>query len=365
MTTSDPSVGSITVADPTVRPMPHRDFIAACYGQPVQRRPIWIMRQAGRYQASYRAVRARHSFDEICRTPELAAKVTLQPIREFDLDAAIIFSDILVILPPMGLAVRFDDGGPKIIEPIRRVAQIERLRPLDPQSGVGFVLEAVHQAKRQLPPSTPLIGFSGAPFTLACYAIEGATSRDFELARRFFFAEPVAAERLMAHLSDAIVGYLIAQIDAGVDAVQLFDTWGGLLSAPDYRRWVLPHLQGIVQRVRRPGVPVIIYVNGSSHLLDVLGELDVDVVSVDWRTELTFAASQCGRATAVQGNLDPLALYASAEEIAGRAQAVMSEMDATGKGHIFNLGHGILPTTPEESVRLLVQTVHGNRTKNG
>ncbi|GAB4322526.1 MAG: uroporphyrinogen decarboxylase [Candidatus Zixiibacteriota bacterium] len=338
--------------------IPKRDFIEACYGRPVQRRPIWIMRQAGRYQASYRAVRARHSFEELCSTPELAAKVTLQPIEEFDLDAAILFSDILTILPPMGLPVSFGNGGPKIAEPIRRADQVEHLFPLDPHEGVSFVLEAVKRIRRSLPGHIPLIGFAGAPFTLSCYAIEGTTSREFAVARRFFFREPEAAQSLMQKMAEAVAGYLNAQIDAGANAVQIFDSWGGLLSAADYRAWVFPHLKELVAKVKRPGIPVILYVNGSSHLLEVLSDTGCDVISVDWRTVLTTAAEQCKTQTALQGNLDPLSLYSYKDDIRGRARAIMAEMDKTGKGHIFNLGHGILPTTPEENVKALVETVH-------
>jgi len=336
-----------------------RDFIEACYGRPVRRRPIWVMRQAGRYQASYRAVRERHSFEEVCSTPELACQVTLQPVREFDLDAAILFSDILVVFPPMGLPVHFADGGPKITEPIRRADQISRLARLDPERGVGFVLAAIRQIRAALPPSIPLIGFSGAPFTLACYAIEGTTSRDFTVARRFFHEEPRAAEQLMTHFTNGVADYLAAQIAAGADAVQLFDSWGGLLSAEDYRVLVVPHLQTILDRIRKPGVPVLLYAGGTAHLLQPLADVPFDVVSVDWRTRLRTAATMCREATAIQGNLDPVALFAPPEEIARRARAIISEMDTTDKGHIFNLGHGILPDTPEENLRTLVAAVHG------
>ncbi|MEW5701003.1 MAG: uroporphyrinogen decarboxylase [Candidatus Zixiibacteriota bacterium] len=340
-----------------------RDFIEVCYGRPVTRRPIWIMRQAGRYQASYRAVRERHTFEEVCRTPELACQVTLQPVREFDLDAAILFSDILVLLPPLGLPVRFEEGGPTITNPIADVGQVDRLRRFDPGRDVDFVPAAVRRIRAALPPSVPLIGFSGAPFTLACYAIEGTTSRDFTVARRFFHERPVAAQRLMTHLADAIADYLSAQIAAGADAVQMFDSWGGLLSPEDYREIVVPHYLTILERIRKPGVPVILYAGGTSHLLQPLVDVPFDVISVDWRTRLRTAATMCREATALQGNLDPTALFASREEIARRATAIMNEMDTTDKGHIFNLGHGILPDTPEEHLRALVEVVHGTPPK--
>lgn len=335
-----------------------RDFIEACYGRPVQRRPIWIMRQAGRYQTSYRAVRERYSFDDVCRIPEVACQVTLQPVREFDLDAAIIFSDILVVFPPMGLPVTFGDGGPKITSPIRSAAQVTELKPLDPFGGTGFVMEAIWQTRRALPEKIPLIGFSGAPFTLACYAIEGATSREFTVAREFFFREPAAARQLMEHITKGVSDYLNAQIDAGADAIQIFDSWGGVLATEDYRRWVLPHMQSLVASIRRPHVPVILYLNGTSHLIDVLSDTGCDVLSVDGRTSMETAARQSESQSAIQGNLDPVALYASAGEIRRRATAIMDQMDRTGKGHVFNLGHGILPTTSEESLRVLVDAVH-------
>ncbi len=334
------------------------DFINACYGRMVRRRPIWVMRQAGRYQASYRAVRQKYPFEQVCHTPELIAQVTTAPITEFDLDAAIIFSDILVVFPPMGVPVSFDDGGPKLASPIRNAGDLSALKKLDVERGLKYVTDGIHQARAALPQNTPLIGFSGAPFTLACYAIEGTTSREFAVARRFFHENPKLAEKLMTHLSGAVSDYLTAQIEAGVDAVQLFDSWGGLLSSEDYRHWILPHMQEIVSRVKKTGVPIILYLSNTSHLLDVIAEAGFDVVSVDWRTELNAAAHHLKHAKAIQGNLDPLALYADSDDITRRAKRIMETMDMTNKGHIFNLGHGILPATPEESLRVLVQKVH-------
>ncbi|MBI5868729.1 MAG: uroporphyrinogen decarboxylase [candidate division Zixibacteria bacterium] len=340
-----------------------RDFIEACYGRPVRRRPIWIMRQAGRYQATYRAVRVKYSFEQVCTIPEVACEVTLQPITDFDLDAAIIFSDIMVVFPPMGIPVHFGDGGPKIARPIRSAADVASLAKLDPSSSLRFVTDAIRLTRQGLPESVPLIGFSGAPFTLACYAIEGATSREFAVAREFFYREPQAAQKLMSHLADGVAEYLNAQIDAGADAVQLFDSWGGVLSPEDYRNWILPHMQSIVRKVRRPNAPVIVYVNGSSHLIEVLRDIPCDVLSVDWRTQLPMAAARCPTQTALQGNLDPIALMASVEEIEKRARTIMSQMDASGMGHVFNLGHGIMPTTPEANVHALVHAVHSRPPK--
>lgn len=335
------------------------DFLNACFGMMVRRRPIWVMRQAGRYQASYRAVRQKHTFEQVCQSPELIAQVTAAPIAEFDLDAAIIFSDILVVFPPMGVPVSFDDGGPRLSAPIRTASDLNALRRLDVAEGLGFVTEGIRLTRQALPSNIPIIGFAGAPFTLACYAIEGTTSREFTVARRFFHEQPRLAEKLMSHLSAAVADYLAAQIAAGVDAVQIFDSWGGLLSSEDYRRWVLPHMQELVASVKKPQVPVILYLSNTYHLLDVIAEAGFDVVSVDWRTELNAAAHHLVHARAIQGNLDPLALYADAETITRKAARIMETMDITNKGHIFNLGHGILPSTPEENLRLLVQTVHG------
>lgn len=334
------------------------DFLNACFGRAVRRRPIWVMRQAGRYQASYRSVRQKHTFEQVCQTPELIAQVTTAPITEFDLDAAIIFSDILVVFPPMGVPVSFEEGGPRIADPIRTAADLASLKKLDVADGLRFVSEGIRQTRKSLPPGLPLIGFSGAPFTLACYAIEGATSREFAVARRFFHEQPKLAEKLMTHLAGTVADYLTDQIEAGVDVVQLFDSWGGLLSSEDYRHWVLPHMQEIVARVKKTNVPIILYLSSTTHLLDVIAEGGFDVVSVDWRTELNAAAHHLTRSKAIQGNLDPLALYADAETIVRRAKRIMDTMDMTSKSHIFNLGHGILPATPEESLRVLVETVH-------
>lgn len=339
------------------------DFLNACYGRMVRRRPIWVMRQAGRYQASYRAVRQRYTFEQVCSTPELIAQVTTAPISEFDLDAAIIFSDILVVFPPMGVPVSFDDGGPRLSTPIRTAADLSVLKKLDVEKGLKFVSDGIRQTRIALPANIPLIGFAGAPFTLACYAIEGTTSREFTVARRFFHENPKLAEKMMAHLAGAVSDYLNAQIDAGADAVQLFDSWGGLLSSEDYRRWVLPHMQEIVSRVKRVNVPVILYLSSTTHLLDVIAEAGFDVVSVDWRTELNAAAHHLSHSKAIQGNMDPLAMYADPETIVRRAKRIMETMDSTGKGHVFNLGHGILPSTPEEHMRTLVETVHGTPPK--
>lgn len=336
------------------------DFLNACNGRMVRRRPIWVMRQAGRYQASYRAVRQKYSFEQVCQTPELIAQVTTAPIAEFDLDAAIIFSDILVVFPPMGVPVSFDNGGPRLQFPIRSGDDLKALRSLDVVRGLRFVTEGIRQTRDALPAHIPLIGFAGAPFTLSCYAIEGETSREFATARRFFHEQPKLAERLMTHLTGAVADYLLAQVEAGVDAVQLFDSWGGLLASEDYRHWVLPHMQEIVARIRKTNVPIILYLSDTSHLLDVIAEAGFDVVSVDWRTELNAAAHHLKHAKAIQGNLDPLAMYADPETISKRAMRIMETMDMTNKGHIFNLGHGILPQTPEASLRMLVETVHNN-----
>ncbi len=346
----------------TSRPTRDCDFLRACAGKPVTRRPIWIMRQAGRYQASYRAVREKHSFIELCTSPELIAQVSCAPIAEFDLDAAIIFSDILVVFPPMGLPVRFDDGGPKIATPIRTPADLARLKPLDPHD-VEFLTDGIRLTRAALPINIPLIGFAGAPFTLACYAIEGTTSREFAIARRFFHEHPALAVRLIEHFATSVADYLAAQIDAGVDAIQLFDSWGGLLSREDYTNWILPGLKTITSKLKGR-VPMILYLNGTAHLIDILDTAGFDVLSIDWRTELAAAARVAQHASAIQGNLDPLALFGSQDEFTQRARTIMDTMERTHKGHIFNLGHGILPNTPENNLRALVEAVHAKPPKS-
>jgi uroporphyrinogen decarboxylase len=332
-------------------------LLRACRRQPTDRTPIWLMRQAGRYLPEYRALRARYDFLTLCRTPELAAEVTLQPLRRFPFDAAIVFADILLLLDAMGLAVRFAAGdGPLLDRPILVVDDVRRLATVDPADTLSHVLETIRLVCRERP-DVPLIGFAGAPFTLACYALEGQGSRDFARAKRFLWDEPQAFDRLMAKLATATRQYLVAQVRAGAKAVQLFDTWAGVLAPADYEAHVLPHVQAIVAGVQAEGAPVILFAQGASTLLELLARSGADVVSVDWRLPLDEAWSRLGDGVAVQGNLDPAALLARPEVVVAKARSVLEAVGGR-PGHIFNLGHGLLPTTPVENVALLVETVH-------
>lgn len=334
-------------------------FLDACHRQAVDTTPIWLMRQAGRYMAEYRRLRERYSILEIIKTPELACEVTLQPIQAFDLDAAIIFADILPPLAGMGLQLEFIKGeGPLIHNPVRTVADIDRLRHTNPHQDLAFTLEAIRLARSEL--KIPLIGFSGAPFTLATYAIEGGSSRHHDLTKRLMMAEPAAWHQLMEKLSQLVGEYLLAQIQAGVHAVQLFDSWAGVLSPADYRAHVLPYTQRAIDIARQGGVPVLYFGTQTNGLLEAIATLGTDVISVDWAIDLDMAWRRIGYQTAIQGNLDPIALFAPWPQLQARAQHILAQ--AAGRlGHIFNLGHGVLPQTPIDNIKRLVNFVHEYR----
>jgi uroporphyrinogen decarboxylase len=334
-------------------------FLAACRREPVPHRPVWIMRQAGRYLPEYRALRAKVDFETLTRRPDLAAEVTLQPLRRFELDAAILFSDIMTPLQGMGVDLSFEPA-PVVREPIRTAAQIEALPALDPQRDVPFVLETIRLVRAGVPRGVPLIGFAGAPFTLLCYLVCGRPSKEFAPARTFLYAQPAEAERLLTKLADAMAAYLAAQAAAGAQALMLFESWAGLLAVPEYQRFALPAVRRTLGALRTCGVPLIYYLNQGSALLPQLASLDVDVVGVDWRSPLGEARRVLGPGKAVQGNLDPAALFAPPAELERHAAAVIAEAGA-GPGHIFNLGHGIWPDTDPEAVRRLVDFVHERR----
>jgi uroporphyrinogen decarboxylase len=337
--------------------MMNERFLKACRREPVDCTPVWFMRQAGRYMAEYRALRAKHSILELCKTPELAAQVTLQPIDRFPLDAAIIFADILLPLEPMGLRLEFAEGeGPVIHNPVRDHAAVERLNVID-GGELDYVAEAVRQARRALNGRVPLIGFAGAPFTLASYAIEGGSSRNYLLTKQLMYCEPKAWHQLMDKFARVITGYLRRQIRAGAQAIQLFDSWVGCLSAGDYVEYVLPHVQLIFEGLKREAVPMIHFGTGTSAILRQMREAGGDVIGVDWRIHLDEAWTTVGHDVAVQGNLDPLTLFAPLHEIERRVSDILRR--AGGRpGHIFNLGHGILPTTPLEHVAATIDMVH-------
>jgi len=332
-------------------------FLKACRREPVDCTPVWFMRQAGRYMAEYRSLRAKYSMLALCKTSELAAQVTLQPIDRFPVDAAIIFADILLPLEAMGLNLEFAEGeGPVIHNPVRERADVERLKAID-GAELEYVAEAIRQTRHALRGRVPLIGFAGAPFTLASYAIEGGGSRNYVLTKSMMYREPDAWHLLMDKLARVVTGYLRRQIRAGAQAIQLFDSWVGCLSAGDYAEYVKPHVQLIFEGLKREAVPMIHFGTGTAALLRLMREAGGDVIGVDWRIHLDDAWAMIGHDCAVQGNLDPVALYAPLHEIERRVEDILRR--AAGRnGHIFNLGHGILPTTPIEHVEAAINMVH-------
>jgi uroporphyrinogen decarboxylase len=332
-------------------------FMCACRREAVPYTPIWLMRQAGRYMAEYREVRGKTTFLELCKNPQLCSEVMCTAVEKLGVDAAIIFSDLLPILEPMGLELEFVSGdGPKIGNPIRGASDVDRLLELENLDALQFVVETVSQTRRDLPDTLPLIGFAGAPFTLASYAIEGGSSRSFLHTKTLMFREPSAWHELMQRLSRSIVRYLNAQIAAGAQAVQLFDSWVGCLGPDDYRRYVLEHVRSITAGLT-PGTPLIHFGTGNPALLPMMTEAGGDVIGIDWRVNLASAWQTVGHDRAVQGNLDPLTLLADHNTIAARATEVLDA--AAGRaGHIFNLGHGVLQQTPVDNVRYLVDFVH-------
>ncbi|MEZ4767141.1 MAG: uroporphyrinogen decarboxylase [Caldilineales bacterium] len=335
-------------------------FMRACRREPVDTTPIWLMRQAGRYMAEYRALREHYTILELIKAPELACEVTMQPINAFDLDAAIIFADILPPLEGMGLHLEFIKGeGPLIHNPVRSAADIDALRVSPPQESLWFTLDAIRLARRELEGrNLPLIGFSGAPFTLACYAIEGGGSRNHVHAKSLMMGEPALWAQLMEKLTEVVGQYLLAQAQAGANALQLFDSWVGQLSPDDYRRLVQPYSRRAIEMARQAGVPVIHFGTDTNGMLELIRDAGGDVIGVDWRIDLAGAWQRLGD-VAIQGNLDPVALFAPWPELRERARRVLDSAASVGRpGHIFNLGHGILPGTPVDNVRRLVDFVH-------
>jgi uroporphyrinogen decarboxylase len=315
------------------------------------------MRQAGRFLPQYRRLRERYDFLTLCRTPELATRVTLQPVDALGVDAAVIFSDILVALEPMGLQVTFGaNHGPRITPAIRRAADLKALRPTDPVTGLRYVYEAIRQTDAALRRrNIPVIGFAGAPFTLACYAIEGSHKRSFRLARRMMRESPATFRALLDRLTEAVIGHLRLQIEAGAGAVQIFDSWGGLLDPKDYRRFALPPIQRIVRALKPTRTPVILYMNGSGPHLDSMRASGVNALSVDWRLPLSEVRRRVGPRMVLQGNLDPSILRESPSTVIQSTRAMLA--DHNGPHLIANLGHGVLPDTPVRNVRAFVETV--------
>ena len=336
-------------------------FLRACRRQAVERTPVWMMRQAGRYLPAYRAVRARASFLELCRSPALACEVTLQPIDEFGFDAAILFSDILITLPAMGLDVAFPDAGPKIAAPVRTRAAIDALAIPDPEAELPYVMEAIRQIKTALAGRVPLIGFAGAPLTMLTYAVEGGGSKDYHHTKAMLFGAPDAAHALLDKLARTCATYLEAQFAAGADAVQLFDSWGGIVSPGDFREFPLRYAKRAIELLKaspawqRTKVPIIYFVNGCAPYLDDYASSGADVLGVDWRVGIDEVRRRVGDGIALQGNLDPGALFASPPEIRARVADILSR--AGDRGHVFNLGHGVMPETDPEHVRAMVTAV--------
>jgi uroporphyrinogen decarboxylase len=332
-------------------------FLRACRGEPTEYTPIWLMRQAGRYMPEYRRIRSQHSFLELCRNPQLCSEIMCTAVEQLGVDAAIVFSDLLPILEPMGMELEFAQGeGPQIHNPLRNTSDVDRVLELENADSLHFVMEAVRQTRSDLPANIPLIGFAGAPFTLASYAIEGGASRDFLHTKTLMYRDRGAWRSLMTRLVRSIVIYLNAQIAAGAQAVQLFDSWVGTLGPDDYREYVLPYVQQVVAAIT-PGIPVISFATGNPQLIPLIAKSGAGVISVDWRIRLDDAWQMIGSERAIQGNLDPMTLLADPAQLRGRASQIL-EQAAGRTGHIFNLGHGVLPQTSPANARALVDFVH-------
>ncbi len=336
-------------------------FIRALKRQPVEKTPVWIMRQAGRYLPEYRAVRSQAgSFMNLCQTPELACEVTLQPLRRYDLDAAILFSDILTIPDAMGLGLYFKEGeGPGFERPLQSLEVINQLQKPDIDERLDYVFQAAKLIRENMPQHLPLIGFSGSPFTLACYMIEGKSSRDFKTALKLMYQHPSSFKKVLSILQASIYEYLVGQIKAGVNVVMLFDTWGGLLSTECYRNFSLQYMQEIIARLKanHPEIPVILFTKGGGQWLEQIAHSGCDAVGLDWTVDLSRAKNLIGDQVALQGNLDPSILCTNAECIREQVALVLRSF-GSGPGHIFNLGHGITPDVPPENVKVLVDAVH-------
>jgi uroporphyrinogen decarboxylase len=339
-------------------------FLKACRLEKADFTPVWFMRQAGRYMPEYRKLREKHSLLEICKTPELAVEVTMQPVRALAVDAAIIFADILLPLEGMGLEVEFSrEEGPVILNPVRTRSDVDALRLADPEEHLGFVLKSIGGARAVLDGKVPLIGFGGAPFTLASYMIEGGGSRNYLRTKSLMYSDPDAWNLMMAKLADTLSRYLLAQVHAGAQAIQVFDSWVGCLSPADYNQYVLAHSSSLFRALRQGGVPTIHFGTGTADLLPLMREAGGDVMSIDWRTNLDHAWARIGERCAIQGNLDPITLMAPWPLLKSRAQDILDR--AAGRpGHIFNLGHGILPSTLVDAVKRLVDFVHDHSARS-
>ncbi len=362
--TNDLLLRPARAADATRAPSPVTNdlLLRACRRAPVERPPVWMMRQAGRYLPEYRKVRERADFLTMCRTPELAVEVTLQPVDILHVDAAIIFSDILVIPEAMGMELTVDEGvGPRFPAPLRTAADVARLRPVEPAEGLGYVLDALRLARRELAGRVPLIGFAGAPWTLASYMVEGGGTKSFTVAKKLLAQEPALAHALLERVAAAVGEYLVAQVEAGAQVVQLFESWAGALGPDDFRTFALPYLARAARRAASAGAPVIVFAPGAGWALEEIADATgADVIGVDWQTDAATARRRlAGRPVALQGNFEPTWLYAPPAEIERRARTMLAAFGGTG--HVANLGHGILPDVPVAHARAFVDTVRAWR----
>ena len=328
-------------------------FLRACRGETLPRLPVWMMRQAGRYLPEYREIRATRPFLEVCKTPDLAAEVSLQPFRSLGVDAIIVFSDILIPAEALGMHLELNDAGPNLPSPIRTGADVDKLHGFDPETETAFLPEAIRRIVKSVGPAVPVLGFAAAPWTLACYMVEGKTKEGFSTVKSFLYHEPATFRRLLHKIADATIPYLNAQIAAGAAAVQLFDTWCGELSLEDYQNFALPAVQQVISDLT-PDVPVIYYTKASSHLMPAVARAGAGVLSVDWRADLAALRKTLGPKLALQGNVDPAVLLGPENKIREATHSAMTSL--TGTGHILNLGHGIFKQTPVENARLFIET---------
>lgn len=333
-------------------------FIRACRGESVEYTPVWLMRQAGRYLPEYRSVRSQVDFLTLCKNPKLAAEVTIQPVDILGVDAAILFSDILIPLEAMGVRVEFSEKeGPILSEPVRTRSTVEKLVVPDVEEDLPFVFDTIRILRKELANKVPLIGFGGAPFTLATYLIEGGTSKQFLHTKKMMFQNGPVFHYLMEKITDMLTSYLVTQVRAGAQAIQIFDSWAGICAPIDYKKFAFPYAKRVVAEIKKEGVPVIYFVNDCAGLLKEVKAIGADVISIDWRIDMTDAIKKLGKKTIVQGNLDPCALFLPGEKLEERVKEILWKGELA-RSHIFNLGHGVLPQTPVESVIALVDAVH-------
>jgi uroporphyrinogen decarboxylase len=328
-------------------------FLRACRGERVERVPVWIMRQAGRYLPEYQEIRKSHTFLQICKTPDVAAEVSMQPFRIIGVDAIIVFSDILIVAEAMGMPLDVPDSGPVLSNPLRDISAVRRLRDFDPERDTKFVGDAIRAICKEAGPTVPVIGFAAAPWTLACYMIEGRTRGDISRAKQMLRDEPALVRELLERIARSTAAYLKSQIDAGASVIQLFDTWAGELSAAEYSTFELPATQMVYELLAAETTPKILYARGSKHLVKELGQSGANVISIDWRTDLTEARETLGPHLSLQGNVDPSILLGAEEDV--RAAAAAAVEKTGGAGHILNLGHGILPSTPVVNAKAFVE----------